>query len=161
MKLARRGAWTADSPHRLHTYIGRLHTYIGIGVPLLHQQHLFMLLSAPACPPAVTALWAREAFDSALHGIKHECQRSIYYRAPSHKTRLEQQQHQAVSVRLLQALPRLAQLWWHRAQVCRCRVMTPEQAVLQSLAFTLHSELLAGLQWGAWSMSCLAQIARV
>ena len=56
-----------------------------------------------------------KAFDSVLHGIKHERRRSLYYRAPSHKTKLEQQQHHELSVRLLQAWPRLAQLWWHRA----------------------------------------------
>ena len=57
-----------------------------------------------------------KACDSVLHGIKHERRRSIFYRAPSHKTKLEEQQHHALSVRLLQAWPRLAQLWWHRAR---------------------------------------------
>ena len=51
----------------------------------------------------------RKAFDSVIHGIKHERRRSLYYRAPSHKTKLEQQpHHHALSVRLLQAWPRLA-----------------------------------------------------
>ena len=59
---------------------------------------------------------ADAASDSVLYGIKHERRRSIYFCAPSHKTKLEQQQHHALSVRLLPAWPRLTQLWWHRAR---------------------------------------------